>query len=240
MRSKEYLKIFSRTLLIAFAAIFLLTLFLAGVLMMFAPAVAADLSYALRLKGLSISLAETQYNRGEDINYIASAIDRAIEFDKPVNIIKDVPLILENPDYKDYCEFRDAKTADSKYKDNILFGYDNYVKKAYISALYKMNDKERALNFVLSDIRSDNLNWTVSGYLTGFLSDENAPEISAEVYDEIEKYAKALADSGNGEFIRAGSTKDIARAKYISADMVLFAGKLNKDASYWVDNIEAL
>ena len=240
MQSKEYLKIFSRTLLIAFAVILLLTLFMAGVLMMFAPSVAADLAYSLKLKGLSVSLAEAQYNRGQDINYIADAVDRAIEFDKSVNIVKDVPLLLDNSDYKNYCEFRDLQIANSQYQDNVLFGYDNYVKKAYISALYKLGERKKALEFAISDINSDNLNWAIGGYIAQFIQDEEVLSVSDSEYAQIESYAKALADANNGEFIRAGSTKDINKALYISADMALFAQKLNRDASYWINNIEAL
>ena len=138
---KVILKAFLSTLA-AIAAMFVILL---GVLLMCFPATMMDLTYSLGMESWSITQAKRAYGRGEDIHYIAKAMETAIEIEDFKQIEVCGLKMIADEDFIVYCAEKD-ENSDSSFGE-----YDDYIYGEIGVAKYNRGKKTEAIEFVFAN-----------------------------------------------------------------------------------------
>ncbi|MCK9575247.1 MAG: hypothetical protein WCX32_02450 [Clostridia bacterium] len=132
-----------------------------------APNLMADFTDNLGMENISLQYRVMVYNNSNDINDLYSVVYKASTQNNYKFVKEYFPELYTHPDYDEFINFVEetnlANTADLSIKI-YLANEDNFLKSAYVTALYKLDKKQDSFNFALNDFleNEDNIikfNW---------------------------------------------------------------------------------
>ena len=183
-------KIILRAFLSTLASIASMFAILLCVLLVFFPATMMDLTYSLGMESWSITQAKRAYERGDDIHYIARAVETAIEIEDFKQIEVCGLKMIADEDFSVYCAEKDG-VADSS-----LGEYDDYIYGEIGVAKYNRGKKTEAVEFVFANTQETAFprnNGIVAVFLTSLRVEdmETANLIKGKMDERLEKLSQA-------------------------------------------------
>ncbi|MBE5747029.1 MAG: hypothetical protein E7352_02500 [Clostridiales bacterium] len=146
-------KIIFRSCMNTLAAIFILLVFMVGMLVAVYPETMMNISYDMGMEKSCVWFAERAYKRHNKIDTIAFATSVAVEQNMYGKVVTCGEQMIADNEFAVYCDFKDKLNHD-KYGDLTIGGtpiveiigtYDQYVYAQVSIARYKLGDKDGAL-----------------------------------------------------------------------------------------------
>ena len=147
-------KIILRSCLSTLAAIFILLVFMVGMLVAVYPETMMNVAYDMGMEESSIWFAERSYKRHDKIDTIAFATTVAIEENMYGKILSCGKKMIADEEFEEYCEKKDAKNRE-KYGDDFyltLGYYDQYIYAQVSVAQYKKGDIDGAVKRAVGSV----------------------------------------------------------------------------------------
>ena len=213
-------KVIIKTALITFFACLLALIISVISISLLNPKIMANFTDTLGLNSISLKYRVLAYNKSEDITDLYFVVGESINQSNYEYVEKYFPVLLESSDYEDFTSYIEELNL-SRASTNTLKLYvaneDNYLKSAYVTALYKLNNKQEAFDFALNDLVSnydntEKFNFVMSAFAVLYAGDSgrqinifdqyvtelnlNANEVIENYYNELQTlYAET--ESGN-------------------------------------------
>ena len=147
-------KIILRSCLSTLAAIFILLVFMVGMLVAVYPETMMNVAYNMGMEESSIWFAERSYKRHDKIDTIAFATTVAIEENMYGKILSCGKKMIADEEFESYCDKKDEKNRE-KYGDDFyltLGYYDQYIYAQVSVAQYKKGDKDGAVKRAVGSV----------------------------------------------------------------------------------------
>jgi hypothetical protein len=179
MSEENYNKIIFKTAGITIGCLLLLSVLSLSLFTLFSPISLAKISSSLGFNNLSVYYYELSYKKTEDINDLYNLLNKTIQIKNDEKIVSNFELL-----YKDgsgeYYNFVNGineqvltNNSNNEFRMHIA-NEDRYLKSKYVSALYKINQKEKALQFAYNDFLNeefssvedyDKINFIITSYI---------------------------------------------------------------------------
>ena len=189
MEKNAMSKLFWKTVWQTILAVVLIVVIVCGCIVAFAPGVAARELYRLRWHSAGLKLTEAQYLKSSDINDLATLLDRAIAQEGYDLLETYVPQMTQRTEYAEFVAFQDGRL-----QLDLVLGYDNYIRRAYVTALYQNGKKQEAYTYAMQQFpaspQDGKYTWALGAYLKCAREDASG-EIPQEAVEKCLSLAKA-------------------------------------------------
>lgn len=177
------------------SVLLVLSILVIGGLSLFAPVTIASWAKERHFYALAVYYYETTYQKSNDINDLYRLLDASILLGNNEKIVSNFELLYENDGetYEDFIAYMNAFYVNTENDINLnlyLSNEDRRLKRHYITALYGLNQKEKAYEFAIADLENEtflsidnyqNLNFIMLSYL-GQLMQEDVIASDYEIF----------------------------------------------------------
>ena len=175
----NYNKIIAKTASITLGCLLLLSMLTLSLFTLFNPISLAKLTSSLGLNSLSVYYYELSYKKTEDINDLYSLLNKTMQIRDYEKIISNFELLYNNGSEEYYIlinELNEQVLTNNSINQARMYivNEDRYLKSRYVSALCRINEKEKALQFAFDDFLNENftsiedyskINFVIASYI---------------------------------------------------------------------------
>jgi len=195
-----------------------------------APNLMADFTDNLGMENISLRYRVMVYNNSQDINDLYSVVYKASTQNNYKFVKEYFPELYTDPDYAEFIDFVEETNLASTTNLEVeiyLANEDNFLKSAYVTALYNLGEKENAFNYALNDFLENEDNITKFNWVFGKFTE--LYNLDSERQTDI--FAAILLNY-QGEEIEITDRVYILIANYYSDICTLYEETANTDELY--------